>query len=99
MSWTLNVRAAASKDIAAAYRWYEHQQKGLGKQFLDAVERAFQRIATKPELYPCILRDARRALLRGFPYSIFYRVKGDEVRVLGVIHQHRHPQHWMRRLQ
>ena len=99
MSWTLNVRPAASKDIAAAYRWCEHQQKGLGKQFLDAVEHAFQRIATKPGRYPCILRDARRALLRGFPYSIFYRVKGDEVRVLGVIHQHHHPQHWMRRLQ
>ena len=99
MSWTLNVRPAASQDIAAAYRWYERQQKGLGKQFLDAVERAFQRIASKPELYPCILRDARRTLLRGFPYSIFFRVKGAEVRVLGVIHQHRHPLHWMRRLQ
>jgi toxin ParE1/3/4 len=53
----------------------------------------------KPELYPFILRDARRALLRGFPYSVFFRVKGEEVRVIGVIHQHRCPQHWVRRLQ
>ncbi len=99
MSWALNVRPAATKDIAAVYRWYEQEQKGLGSRFLNAVEHTFQRIAAKPQLYPCILRDARRALVRGFPYSIFFRVKGDEVRVLCVMHYHRHPQHWMRRLQ
>jgi plasmid stabilization system protein ParE len=99
VNWTLNVRPAASKDIAEAYRWCEQQQTGLGKRFLDAVEQAFQRISTMPELYPCVLRDARRVLMRNFPYSIFFRVKGGEVRILGVIHQHRHPQHWMRRLQ
>jgi hypothetical protein len=40
-----------------------------------------------------------RSLVRGFPYSIFFRVRSDEIRILGVIHQHRDPQDWMRRLQ
>jgi plasmid stabilization system protein ParE len=99
VTWVLNVRPAAARDISEAYAWYERQQEGLGTQFLDAIERSLQRIAEKPELYPLIFRDARRALLRAFPYSIYFRVKGDEVRILGVIHQHRHPQNWIRRVQ
>jgi plasmid stabilization system protein ParE len=99
MSHILNVRPAAAKDIAEAYGWYETQQEGLGVQFLNAIERSFQRIAKKPSLYPIVLRGARRTLIRGFPYSIFFRVLGDEVRILGVIHQHRHPKDWIRRLQ
>jgi plasmid stabilization system protein ParE len=99
MSLFLNVRPAAAKDIFDAYDWYEAQQAGLGVQFLNAVDRNFQRIAEKPGLYPIVLRGARRALMRGFPYSIFFRVLGDEARILGVIHQHRHPKGWMRRLQ
>jgi putative addiction module component (TIGR02574 family) len=58
---------------------------------------------TAPELArpapPDRARGVNRPLMRKFPYSIFFRVKGGEVRILGVIHQGRHPKHWMRRLQ
>ena len=36
--------------------------------------------------------------MRRFPYSIIYRVEGDEVRILVAKHHSRHPEYWKGRL-
>ena len=36
----------------------------------------------------------RRCLIRGFPYSIYYRVLDDALRILAVKHHHSHPDYW-----
>jgi plasmid stabilization system protein ParE len=95
---TVVVRRAAAADIDEAYRWYEAQRIGLGREFLDQIEASLLRIALRPENYPIALRDARRALVQRFPYSVYYRMRGDQVRVVAVIHQNRHPKAWRRRV-
>lgn len=42
-------------------------------------------------------REVRRAQMGTFPYAVFFRVEGDVVTVLGVLHLHRHPKAWKRR--
>ena len=91
------LRPLASRDLEEAYTWYEAQQAGLGREFLDAVEIALARIEERPHGYPVVLQDARRALVSRFPYSIYYRMRGDEARILGVIHQSRAPRAWRSR--
>jgi plasmid stabilization system protein ParE len=39
----------------------------------------------------------RRALVRRFPYAIYFRAAPDEIVVLAVIHGRRHPRHWQSR--
>jgi plasmid stabilization system protein ParE len=41
----------------------------------------------------------RRSLIRRFPYSLLYRVDADEIVVLAVMHQKRHPAYWLSRKQ
>ena len=65
-----------------AYRWYEHQREGLGEDFLLAVQAARDSILDNPKMYPVVRRDTRRALLHRFPYSLLYRVIGEQVRLL-----------------
>jgi plasmid stabilization system protein ParE len=93
------IRRSAAADIAEAHSWYEAQRAGLGTKFLDEVEWTLERVGTDPSRFPIVFRDARRALVRRFPYAIYFRLAGDRARVLAVVHQSRDPRTWKQRLQ
>ena len=90
----LVVRPAAAADIEDAVDWYERQREGLGTEFLEAVYLALESIAQNPQRAPLIHRDVRRALLRRFPYGIYYRVYPDLVVVVACMHGRRDPKRW-----
>lgn len=92
------LQPGAVRDLAEAHDWYERQQTGLGRKFLDAVEASLRRIANRPNGFPTIHQDVRRALVARFPYSVYFRLRMNEVRVLAVVHQHRNPEVWKRRV-
>lgn len=62
----------ASQDITEAYWWYEEQSLGLGSEFVRSVEAILASIQRYPAMYPEVFRQYRRALLRKFPYFLFY---------------------------
>ncbi len=90
-------RPAAAADIEDAYRWYENQRVGLGDEFLAAVGTVVESLTTYPEGFPIVYRQARRANLRRFPYSLFYRIIDDQVVVVACIHGRQHPRRWQSR--
>ena len=83
--------------MADAASWYEAQRSGLGTEFLDQVQAAFGRISESPNVYPEVGRSARRALVRRFPFGVFYRVESATVVVFAVMHGSRDPQRWKQR--
>jgi plasmid stabilization system protein ParE len=85
-------------DIAAAYHWYEGQQPGLGEDFLRRVDACIQGILRSPEGHQIIHETYRRALVRRFPYAVFYEYSDDLVTVYCVFHTSREPQKWQQRL-
>ena len=91
------IRPEAEADLVNAQGWYEWQREGLGAEFLLCVEEVFERIGRMPELHPVVYRGVRRAITRRFPYSIYYRMDGNEVVVLGVLHMRRDPKEWQSR--
>jgi plasmid stabilization system protein ParE len=97
LTYRVDVRPGAAHDLADAYAWYEARQVGLGSRFLDHIQTALDRIAERPLMFPVVRRDARRAIVPKFPYSIYFRIRGDDVRILAVVHQSRHPPAWQRR--
>lgn len=97
MTLDVRIRPEAEQDMAEAASWYERQQRGLGQKFLDEVLAALMRLAETPLAYELIHRSARRALLRRFPFAVFYTFEEGVVLVVGVLHGSRHPRHWMRR--
>jgi len=90
-------RPAAAADVDDAYLWYEAQRSGLGEEFLAAVSAAVESIQVKPELYPVVHRQTRRALLRRFPYGLYYRIMGEQVVVVACFHAKRDPKRWQSR--
>ncbi len=59
--------------------------------------RTSEDIAERPRRSPLVYRDVRRALLKRFPFGVFFRLWRDQVRVLAVIHLSRNPKRWQRR--
>ena len=98
MSLPINVRPAAQRDLDDAARWYESQRQGLGGEFLDEFLSVTSRISEGPLAYPEVGRAARRAMLRRFPFGVFYRIANGTVVVVAVMHSSRNPRRWMERV-
>ena len=92
------IRPAAAADIEDAFLWYEGQRSGLGLEFRSELRATFDRLATSPLLYQVVHRATRRALLRRFPYGVFYRVYPEAIVVVAVMHGRRAPKRWQTRI-
>ncbi|HEX5716540.1 MAG TPA: type II toxin-antitoxin system RelE/ParE family toxin [Thermoanaerobaculia bacterium] len=98
MSHRLIIRPEADAEVYEASHWYEERRQGLGKEFLSAFASATANLRFNPQLHPIVAGEARRLLLRRFPYSVIYEIHGDEVVVLACFHESRDPHEWLRRL-
>jgi plasmid stabilization system protein ParE len=97
MTLPITFHRAARKEFDEAIDWYESQRVGLGDEFEEQVQAVLDRIAALPELHQCVLNDIRRTVVRRFPYLVYYRVKGNCIRVISVFHARRNPTIWQRR--
>ena len=90
--------AQAEQDIADAYDWYQRQEIGLGDEFLRCVDACIQFIAKNPEMYEFAHETYRRALVRRFPYAIFYEYVENVITIYAVFHCSQDPKKWRNRL-
>ncbi len=97
MSIPLVVRPEAERDLAEPRDWYESHKEGLGAEFLSAVDDVFARIRESPKFYAVEYRGVRCAVLRRFPYAVYYRATDENVEVLAVLHGSRNPRVWRSR--
>jgi plasmid stabilization system protein ParE len=82
---------AAEAELLAVARFYEERVKGLGVEFLGEFEQCVAMILVAPERWRVVRGDKRRFLMPRFPYGLYYRVAGDEVRLLVIKHHSQHP--------
>lgn len=94
---TYVVRPAAAADIRRGYVWYERQREGLGEEFLAELRASTDAILSSPTAFPVVHRETRRALVRRFPYGLFFRAVGDVIVLVACFHTSRRPATWKRR--
>jgi plasmid stabilization system protein ParE len=97
MSLRVVFRRAAWDELEEAVIWYEDRRRGLGDEFLKEIEEAIERSAGRPERNPVVFCDVRRAVLRRFPYAVYFRQRNEDLVVLAVFHGRRNPLVWKRR--
>ncbi len=54
MKYPLVIQPEAEGDLNEAYRWYERQRPGLGREFMEYVEAVLDRISKRPELHAVV---------------------------------------------
>lgn len=98
MTRRLVFRPEADLEINEAAEWYEARGQGLAVEFLRVLDACIESIRRDPLLYPVVHDQARRAMLRRFPYGVVYTVVEDEVVIIACFHSRRDPKHWQDRL-
>jgi plasmid stabilization system protein ParE len=96
--YRLVIRPEADEEVREAALWYESRERGLGHEFLRAFRAATAVLRRNPLLYQVVVEQARRVLLRRFPYCVFYEVHGSEVVILACLRESRDPEEWERRI-
>ena len=99
MTPNLHLSESAVRDIEEAAGWYEERESGVGERFLRSLHGRFEHILRDPALpRPFGRRPVRKSSLPGWPYSIYYRLLGEQVRVIAVVHTARDPKYLNYRL-
>ena len=97
MTFTLHLRQEAELDLEDAAFWYEEQNTGLGYQFLDEAQSILSAIAETPLIFPVVHKSTRCALMRRFPFGVYFQVDSSGVMVVAVMHGSRSPARWKSR--
>ena len=88
----------ALTEFQDAARYYRLSQGGAGLRFVASVEDTIDRILEAPLRWRILEDDVRRCLTRVFPYAILYTVESDSVLIIAVMHCHREPGYWRKRI-
>lgn len=81
----------AKDDLELAFVWYEQQRYGLGHEFLDCVQASVATIVAMPKLFARHHENFRRALIRRFPFAIFYTIEGEGIVIHAVFDNRQDP--------
>jgi plasmid stabilization system protein ParE len=96
MTYSLSLRPRALAEIEAARDRYE--LVGHGETFLDELD-VFEVIQAMPLRFPPVYGSIHRALLRRYPFAVFFRIRpsSEHVVVLAVFPQRGDPAAWPKR--
>ena len=88
MYYKVSILSEAEHDLDDAFIWYELHQVGLGKRFYECVNESVQFLAENPLTFAEIYKSLRRALIKKFPYGIYYKaiLETREIQIVGILH-------------
>ncbi|MBX2904847.1 MAG: type II toxin-antitoxin system RelE/ParE family toxin [Taibaiella sp.] len=75
----------ALRDMQRATDYYNSQQSGLGKRFVEEVKTELDAVSVTPFARAVRYNEIRFAVLKKFPFAAHYYVTSDSVIVLAVI--------------
>ena len=89
----------ANQEVATVVRWYDEQEEGLSRGFLDELDRIVRLIRIHPFAAPEIEPGIRRFLFTRFPYSLIYGLDEGTLVVIAIANLHRQPGYWADRIE
>ncbi len=80
-------------DLNKAAAYYNDKRLGLGDRFRSEVYSTIDRILANPNQFRIVAEHKRRCTVNRFPYSVIFRIVGeDTVRILVIRHHRRRPE-------
>ncbi len=94
---SLILSSESEKEIENAYKWYENKRIGLGNEFMHCLDATLHSISRNPKLFQNVYKNIRRAIVRRFPFCIFFIEERKNIKVLAVFNANRNPSEWKKR--
>lgn len=90
----ISIHHFAEQELDESAEYYSESKPGLGKEFLDAVDVAFEEIRSNPYASEMLAKGHRRKIIHRFPFTIYYTVRHETIRIVSIAHQSRKPFYW-----
>ena len=94
----VDVHPEAVAEAQAAAHWYRERSASAAHAFLAELDRAIEKIAEDPGIWPRYVGGTQRFLLKRFPFSVVYRLVSERIEVVAIAHGRRKPGYWKKRL-
>lgn len=85
------------EEIDEGVDFYFEKQLGIEEEFIAALEASVHKLAKDPGFPREFDPPYRKVVTDRFPYQIVYRISGDSVWIVAVMHQSRRPGYWKKR--
>lgn len=95
--YSIEIHPEAETEAREAFRWYLERDATAGAAFLLALDHAIESIAGAPDRFSPHAHGTQRALLRRFPYILYFRRVGAGIQIIAVAHARRRPGYWRKR--
>jgi toxin ParE1/3/4 len=96
---SLKFLPAAEAELLHEVEYFSAARNGTGVRFQAAVEAALSRALRYPEGGAPSPGSTRSMLVKGFPFSVVYRVSASELLVVAVAAHRRRPGYWSGRVE
>ena len=93
----LEFHPEAELELIEAAVNYDKQAPGLGERFEFEIRYATDLLLDQPEIGLLVDPDLRKFILTRFPFTLYYSVTADVLRIEAVAHQSRRPGYWKSR--
>ena len=93
----LEFHPEAELELIESAVYYEKQVPGLGERFESEIRYATDLLLDQPEIGPLVDPNLRKFILTRFPFTLYYSVSADVLRIEAVAHQSRRPGYWKSR--
>ena len=97
MTPRLLLEPEAEAEFLEAQRWYAERSPTIADAFRMAVARTLEAVESAPQSFPFAIRDIQKALVRRFPYVVYYVRLPEVTTVIAIIHGRRDPGRWQKR--
>lgn len=98
MTYYVKILREAQNDLKTTFEWYENRQLGLGDEFLIAFENEKRYIERNPLQFEQKYNGIRKAIIKRFPYIIYFEPLSNQVVIYAVLHAKRSLANFQRRL-
>lgn len=100
MRYKIVIENLAKEDLRTATKWYDTQQKGLGRIFLTTVKKNITQIKKYPFIAQIRYFEVHTAVVDTYPYLVHYYIDPDRkaIVIIAVLHTSRDPIIWNQRL-
>jgi plasmid stabilization system protein ParE len=94
----LEFHPEAELELIEAAVYYDKQIPGLGERFESEIRYVTDLLLDQPEIGPPADPDLRKFIMTRFPFTLYYSVTADTLRIEAVAHQSRRPGYWKSRV-
>ncbi|MDP1726180.1 MAG: type II toxin-antitoxin system RelE/ParE family toxin [Bacteroidota bacterium] len=94
MIYEIIISPLADAELYESALWYNEQKEHLGIEFIEEVEIALNLLKSNPFLCAVVHADFRMALMKRFPFEIFYSIDDNRILIHHIFHSSRNPKIW-----